>query len=352
MFKKILLIISIFIFSVIVLDSVQAFEVVNNEAPSAYFYTKEFDKLLLDVTIPFDGEDSLSAIVVKNNGTALNLNDLRDVKLWKDAGEVGFQGMGKDEEIGTFTYDYSNYAWYLSDINVAVPSEGLRIFVTTEISSGPTSGRYIQFQIPSLYDENGDGIFGLNDFGIFMESKNNGPDTSVVNSSSQSIRTFTRDSLSPVSAITDPINNLIIDSNSYLIKGVARDQGTSTPAWVKISINDGPWINVNSITSNYLTWEYQWNDIAEGDYVIRTQSADWLGNTELEGDSINVTVQFPQEAPQEPVDDGLIEVPEPIAPPMTIEELREAVREKIKEVQQQIIELLNQLIQLYSAELN
>jgi len=331
---------------------------VNNEAPSAYFYSQEFDKLVLDITIPsgiIGQEDKLSALTIKNNGTARERDDITKFKLWKDAGDPGFQGMGKDEELGTFIYYGPNISWYLSGLNTVVPSNGLRIFVSAEIAKTPTASRFIKMQIPSLYDENGNKTFDLGDAGVFMESKNNGPEIAgLINSFSQTIRTFLIDNLDPVSVITDPENNSVINSLNYAIKGVARDQGGSTPAWVRVSINNGPWIDVNSTASNYLTWEYQWQDIKEGNYTIKTQSADWTGNIETEGDSVNVTVKFPIK--EEPVSDepstGEEDKEESAsAPDGATADKVEQLQEKIKQVQQQIIELLNQLIQLIQEEL-
>jgi hypothetical protein len=322
---------------------------VNNEAPSAYFYSQEFDKLVLDITIPsgiIGQEDKLSALTIKNNGTARERDDIAKFKLWKDAGQSGFQGMGKDEELGTLIYYSPNISWYLSDLNAVVPASGLRIFVSAEIAKSPTASRFIKMQIPSLYDENGNKAFNLGDAGVFMESKNNGPEgtAGLVNSFSQTIRTFLIDNLDPVSVITDPKDRSVITSETYTIKGEGRDQGGSTPAWVKVSINNGSWVDVNSIGSNYSTWEYQWQDIRQGDYTIRTQSADWIGNIEAEGDSVSITVEFPNQPEPKPK-------PEPEPEPEPLTEI-EQLQEKIKQVQQQIIELLNQLIQIYLAQLS
>jgi len=333
---------------------------VNNEAPSAYFYPAEFDKLVLDLTIPSGangGEDKLSAIVIKNNGNAINLSDIEKFKLWKDADEPGFQGMGKDEELGTFTYYASNISWYLNNLEVNVPAEGLRIFISVEISKNATTNRSIQINIPQLNDIDNDGNFDLADSGIFMESKNNSPsDSAIANSYFQTLKTFsTRDNLNPKTVITDPEDNSTITVDNYTIKGMTRDQGTSNPAWVKIGINPSNssgqviWQEVNLTSSNYLTWEYQWQNIAEGSYTIKTQSADWIENTETEGDSVDVVVKFPsQEEPSEEPS----EEESAFAPDGATADKVEQLQEKIKQVQQQIIELLNQLIQIYLEQLN
>jgi len=356
MHKIIITIIFILIlFWITPVDALLSTDFVNHEAPSAYFYPQEFDKLVLDLTIPsgvLGGEDKLSAITIKNNGSAIDLYDIEKFKLWKDADEPGFQGMGKDEEIGVFNYYASNISWYLSGLNIAVPSNGLRIFVSAETSKNLTNRRSVQIKIPQLEDVNGNGSFDLADSGIFMESKNNGPgDSAIVNPYLQTLKTFiTRDNLCPKTVITEPKDNSIINTESYTIKGMTRDQGTSNPAWVKIAINplvnSGQviWQEVDLTSSNYLTWEYQWQNITEGEYAIKTQSADWVGNTETEGDSVKVVVKFSGEELEPELEPEPEPEPEPGPKPLTeIEQLQE----KIKQVQLQIIELLNQLIQIY-----
>ena len=347
-------------------DAVFSTDFINNEAPSAYFYPGEFDKLVLDLTIPSGvngGEDKLLTITIKNNGSAVNLYDIEKFKLWKDADEPGFQGMGKDEELGIFIYYASNISWYLSDLNAAVPADGLRIFISAEISKNATTNRSVQIKIPQLDDINSNGSFDLADSGIFMESKNNGPsDSAIANSYFQTLKTFSnKDNLNPKTVITDPEDNSTITVDNYTIKGMTRDQGTSNPAWVKIGINPLAsseqviWHEVNLTSSNYLTWEYQWQNITEGNYTIKTQSTDWIENTETEGDSVNVVVKFPGEpasAPNGGATAGEEDKEESaFAPDGATADTVEQLQEKIKQVQQQIIELLNQLIQIYLQKL-
>ncbi len=358
--KKILIISIIFILcgsglaQALVLD-----DFVNNQAPSAYFYPQEFDKLVMDLTISsvIDGTDKLSAITIKNTGTTKNRDDIEKFKLWKDADEPGFQGMGKDKELGTFTYYASDISWYLSGLEESVPAEGLRIFISAEIAKNPTSNRSLQIQIPSLSDKNNNGIFDLGDLGIFMESKNNGLiDEAIVNSYSQTIRDFVIDNLAPKTVITDPEDNSIITTESYFIKGVSRDQGGSTPSWVKISINDGDWQEVEAIGSNYSTWQYLWQNYTEGVFTIKTQSEDWIGNRETIGDEITVSVDFPEEPgeeeePEEEAEEEIIEEEVTEEEKLISEMTEQELKAKIIEVQQKIIELLKQLIQLIQSEL-
>ena len=166
------------------------------------------------------------------------------------------------------------------------------------------------------------------------------------------------DDIPPVSSLTAPVVGEIITTSSYTIEGTAFDTGGSTPAWVKVGINN-VWYEADVVGQSFSTWEYQWIDITEGIYIIKTKSADWIGNNETPGEGITVTVAFlpPEEEAEEPAEE-----PEEVeeAPPspeategkaiseMTIEELKA----KIVEIQQKIIELLKQLIQLFQSKIS
>jgi len=350
-----LLILSLFYLPKIAFGFVSS-EVINHQAPAVYFYPQEFDKLVLDLTVPSGtccGTDTLKAITIQNNGLAIDVRDIEKFKLWADEGKTGFQGMGIDAELGTFIFYSQNNSWYLKDLNQAVPQTGLRIFVSAEIGRGATNGTTFQMKIPQLSDQNQSGDFNLGDLGIFLESKNNGPNNgAVINSYQQTIYASTYDELAPKSVVTNPKDNATITNESYKILGVARDQGGSVPKWVKISIND-VWHDATPTSSNYTTWEYNWQNIAEGTYNLKTQSADWLGNVETAGEGITVQVAFPAPPAEEPViEEEIIEEEEEPSEEKPISEMTIAeLKAKIAEIQEQIIELLTQLIQFYQSQI-
>ena len=323
-------------------------EVINHQAEEVYFYPQEFDKLVLDLTIPSgkeNQEDILKAIALQNTGLAIDIREIEKIKLWKDEEKTGFQGMGVDKELGAFTFYSQNNSWYLNNLNQAISAAGLRIFVSVEISRAPTNNKTFQMRIPMLYDQNQNSSFDLGDLGIFLESKNNGPTNgNILNSYRQTIRASIYDELSPKSVITDPNDNSLITTENYKILGMARDHGGSTPQWVKIGIND-VWSEVLPTGSNFSTWEYNWQNIAEGIYILKTQSADWIGNIETINEGINISVAFPADGEEEE-EEGEEEEEKSISE-MTIGELKT----KIAEIQQQIIELLNQLIQVYQSQI-
>lgn len=339
--------------------------VTNHQAPEVYFYPQEFDKLVLDLTIPSGnccGADVLRAITLQNDGSAIDIREIDKIKLWKDEEKEGFQGMGIDKELGTFIFYSQNNSWYLNNVNQSIPAGGLRIFASVEIGRWTADNRTLQMKIPQLSDQNQSGTFDLGDLGIFLESKNNGPITgSIVNSYIQTIKAALYDEFSPKSVITDPKDNSEITTKSYKILGQARDQGSSAPQWVKISIGpsagsgQADWFNVTATGSNFVTWEYNWQNIAEGTYILKTQSADWLGNVEKIGEGVTVNVispapLVPAEEPPAPAEPPAGEeeiIPEKPITQMTVEELKA----KVLEIQQQIIELLTQLIQIYQTKL-
>ena len=352
----------------------------NQQALSAYIYPQEFDNLVMDLIIPsgINGEDKLKAITLENVGTATNLNDIEKIKLWSDAGPTGFQGMEVDKEIGTFIFYGLNNSWYLNDLNETVLAGGLRIFISADITRGTTASKTIQVRIPLLNDANKNSIFDLGDSGVFMESKNNGPaDKEIINSYYQEIRTISIENLPPKTVVTDPKDGTKITTSSYIIKGVTKDQGGSTPAWVKISIND-VWYDVIATSENFATWKYEWKEISEGIYSLKAQAADWIDNVGTTA-PIQITVSFPKEcncsgwvndicgggncqtdqmnqkrtctsagcsAESQCVADKSCIKEKPISE-MTIEELEA----KIVEIQQKIIELLKQLIQLIQQQI-
>jgi hypothetical protein len=331
-------------------------EVTNHQVPETYFYLQEFDKLVSDLTIPsgkVNEADELMAITIQNLGSAIDVREIDKFKLWKDEGKVGFQGMGIDKELGDFIFYSQNNSWYLKDLNQAIPKEGLRIFVSVEIRRGAVDGKTLQMGIPQLSDQNQSDTFDFGDLGIFLESKNNGPtDGVILNSSLQTIKTFLYDFLSPKSVITDPKAGVTITTNNYKILGLARDQGGSTPQWVKIGINN-IWYDVTPTGSNFATWEYNWQNIAEGTYTLKTQSADWIGNIETVGEGITITCAFPAPPVEEKIKEEVKEPPkEETAPEKPISEMTiEELKAKIVEIQQSIITLLNQLIQLLQTQI-
>jgi len=278
--------------------------VTNNEVSASAAYPSQWDVEVLDFTLMPAEDDVFNALTVRNTGLAPSTY-LENVILYLDDGDGIFEGWKRDIEIGNGTYYDQNGIWYWKNLNVAVSKSGKRFFVAVETkNNGKILGdrRTLQFKIPAQNDENADGVFDFaTDAGIFMNSKNNGPENAVLNSAVQTIYKKTVDSLPPVNVITYPSDQEKIAENSLTILGVSRDQGGSTPSLTQINIakegESGSWTEVTATGSNYASWKYDWNDIADGTYTIKIKSSDWVGNNSEEN-GITVTVDT---TPQEPV---------------------------------------------------
>ncbi|MEA3453061.1 MAG: hypothetical protein U9Q96_01860 [Patescibacteria group bacterium] len=259
------------------------------------------------------------------------------------SGTAGYTVGSTDGTIGTLTF---------SGQVVTVPITALANTETITVVYGSGGGG----SSARVQDISGRG--GTVTFTVSAKSSGAGILTAI--SSSPTIEVVERpefDSTPPVSVLTNPINEEIIDSSSYVIKGTAEDSGGATPvgvAWVKVGINN-VWVEARSIGQGYSTWEYVWEDIIEGDYTIQTKSGDWRGNNEVAGESIGITVSFTQE---EDVEDEVVVDEEDTFDEETGDEETEGdikqisemtdteLRAKIIEIQQAILEILIQLVQL------
>lgn len=264
--------------------------VINNGAPILDVYRSEFDQLVMDITIKRSDNtaDTLRALTLRNSGSA-GISTISKVVVWADAGKAGFQGMEVDTKLGEASWSDLNNYWYLSSLNQAVPSEGLRIFASIETATSIPTNVWVQMEVSVLSDSGIAGQFDLGDKGIFLAGVA-GPSEAITNLFIQTLRAYDADIVGPKTVITDPLDSAMITANTYKITGMARDQAGSTPASVKISFDSGAWLEVTPIGANYSTWEYSWVIGADGSYNIKTQGEDWLGNKEPIGSGITVTV--------------------------------------------------------------
>lgn len=273
--------------------------ITNTGAPAVYFYPAEFDRLAMDFTVArADGAaGTFRAITFINDGTARDSYEISKVVVWADAGPAGFQGMEVDEKLGeAVRYEISGY-WYLSGLSKAVPTSGLRLFVSVETASRAAikTQKTVQMRVPAAIDSGTPNQFDLGDWGLFLDGVA-GPSENIQNPGVQTIIPSSTDVSAPKTLVTDPKDGATIATSSYKITGISRDQGGSTPASVKISI--GPvggtenWVEVTSVGANYSTWEYNWTAITNGTYNIKVYGTDWIGNNENPGAGITVTVDL------------------------------------------------------------
>lgn len=299
--KITLFLIGLFSFMPIFVFAFISSDIVNYNAPETYFFQSEFDKLVLDVKIPrgnLGASDVLSAISIKNDGTAKNLEEFNQLVLWQDQGKVGFQGMGVDKKLGAFSFYYDNTSWYLNNLNVEIPLAGLRVFVSADIRQYPTVGRYFRMKIPGFSDLNKDKLFEPGDLGIFLASQNNGPiDGEILNSYSQTMRNYVVDDLAPKVVLTNLSSSSTISQNSFVLLGKARDQGGGSISKVQVSAaleaQSDNWQNaVLQLSGDEYDWTYNWQNISEGNYNIKVRAQDGNENWGY-ADSLSVKADFP-----------------------------------------------------------
>lgn len=292
--KKIIYFLIIILALGLLTNNALAFEsnsLVNLHAPYATFHGGTFDDLVMDFSLITVQPDIVRAMSFRNLGSADNFSHIKYMILWLDQGPLGFQGMGVDKEIGNFDYSSGFKSWYID--NLAEPIEDhLHFYVTVEPYTLIHETATIQMQISALFDDNSNGSFDVGDFGIFLDSGNNGPiDKNLTNNSNQIISDANSDIRGPKIVITNLINDSIINNNNFTINGLIRDQGNHGIKAFAIKIND-QLLSVANYNVLPYQWSYDWQDVADGEYVISLQAYDEWGNfTQTEPITVNVLKQ-------------------------------------------------------------
>ncbi|MFH1561836.1 MAG: hypothetical protein ABIF11_00245 [Nitrospirota bacterium] len=148
---------------------------VNDVLPDS-FKSGESNNLVLDIVIPANGyaEDTLNYLGVENAGTA-DKDDIT-LKLWIDDGDGVFQS-GTDTYLGTMYW--TDALWQKTGIKQTIPIEGLKVFITADITEIAGEGKTIKMRIPIK--------------GIEVLSENDGPvDQPVDNYYSQRIKVYNK----------------------------------------------------------------------------------------------------------------------------------------------------------------
>ena len=251
-----------------------------------YFYPLTFDNLVLDFVIGVDSADTLKTIVIKNEGTALPVNEIERLVLFRDNGDAVFQGFAVDEEIAVATYDYSNSVWVFQNINNAV-SPSARFYVTAETRKNGSNNKSFQFSIPAYSDTDGDGAYDIGDAGIYFTSKVVVPAEKVLNDKIVSFKATTIDSTGPVVIMTNLVAGQTIKDSNFVLTGKGKDQGGGVIEELSVCINTVCAAAINTGTS-FATWEYKWNNIVNGKYSIYLKAKDF-SNNQIETAAITVT---------------------------------------------------------------
>jgi hypothetical protein len=269
---------------------------------SGFVYPQQWDILAINFTLKPSSNDVLNTVTVGNIGLA-PYTYLSEVRLYADDGDGIFEGWQQDTDLGiaAFTPNYmSQYMWYWKDLNVNVPSEGKRFFVTVKIVQDYnliSDRQTVLLILSALNDKNNDGIFDpLDDAGIFMTSKNNGPQNDILSNGIYTIVKTNFDTFAPVSVIKTPIVNAQLSSKQVLITGYAQDQGGGNVDKVDITIkNEIGNILVDKAAATITDpstgkWEYAYTFTANGKYTVLSQGLDGNSNLETPGYSISFNI--------------------------------------------------------------
>lgn len=292
MFKKFLYLSFLLMFLLPNLALAQELTVTVNQVPIGYTYNKDFESLVFDFTMTSPDQDFLKALVLNNFGGYFNLG-IVNLCLYKDLEPTGFQGWGFDENLGCGTWNSMLNYWYWNNLNVELKSSGTRIFAVIETDDLSSTQRYIQIGIQALYDENNNGIFDINDRGYFT-TKTKGPLSQMLNNDVMYLKNNGFDSTAPKAKFDNLTNNQVLDVDSYRILGQAKDRGTSGVSKVQININ-GSWFDT-VLSNGNANWQYEWNNITEGNNQIYLKTTDLSGNSS-ETTALTITYTKPVTPP-------------------------------------------------------
>ncbi len=279
-----------------------------------FVYPRQWDILVMELNLQPAASDTLQVLTVGNRGLAPHTY-LEEVRLYADDGDGVFEGWQKDTDLGAAVkgLDYmSQYMWYWQDLNVSVPVAGKRLFVTVKIARNSSllyDRKTVQMALQAFRDSNSDGVFDpMYDEGIFMASKNNGPQDELLSSGIFTIYKTGWDSLAPQTIISAPTANQQLESRQVVISGLAKDQGDGTLDKVLVTVKNEQGTVLADKVQATLTdweagkWEYAYTFSADGKYTVTSQGVDTNANTETPGSLVTFTI-------------GTTVTPPPVIPP-------------------------------------
>jgi len=161
------------------------------------------------------------------------------------------------------------------------------------------------------------------------------------------------DTTAPTSLVTTPSAATSISGGvEYVLKGLSNDSGGSYVQKVEVSVDGGAtWLTAErdgdiSYTGSY-KWKYAWQNPAAGDYTIKVRATDSKGNRETPSAGVSITVS----GAVTPLLEADTLSPTP-APESGEAGTVEALQAQITTLQQTVLGLLQQLVQLLTAQLS
>jgi len=268
------------ILSLIAFKPVLAFDSLSllyHQTPYSTIHSGSFDNLVMDFSLITIRPDTIRAIALKNKGNADYLNQIKLMSFWVDKSDYGFQGLGIDQHLGDFSYSASCDCWYLQNLDYRIDT-AQRFFVSVTAYSALQKPGTIQMELPQLIDHNQNQSFDVGDLGVFLDSGNNGlEDKYITNTNEQVFTTAAADQLAPKIVVSNLQQQQLINNDHYLINGLIKDQGDSELKEFKIKINSEEFniIDIDPATSQ---WQYAWQGIEDGEYIVSFQASDKWDN--------------------------------------------------------------------------
>ena len=242
-----------------------------------YFYPNTFDNLVLDFNVNSVDGDIINDLVVKNAGSAKLGYEFATVSLWLDDGNGVFDGFGIDENVKSTSSSLSSGLFVFDDIDQTLVVGDNRFFVSVEVRKGGTAGRVFDFYLPKYYDQNANELYDVGDLGFYLEVNNILPTEDLNPTTYTRYKTVAGDPFDPVIVIDNIEEAQVIAESSYVVTGIAKDQGGSFVDVAELCL-DGVCNSVIASTVKYATWEYELTGLIEGTHEVYAKATDFNNN--------------------------------------------------------------------------
>jgi hypothetical protein len=261
----------------------QAATVEVNELTSGPVFFMDFDVLALEFDLEGAQNETLNAITVEHSGSARPNIDFKNLILWLDESEEGFQGWGFDKKLADA--EEVGGVWVFNDLNEFITSSDQRFFVSLE------SGTFIQnknsqFLLSQQNDTNSNGIWEEGERGIFLQGGDAVSNLEERYSSKViSFKDTKADVMPPKGYITNfdappAVTELyVLSGGEITFNGVAKDRGGNVVSSVVVSVN-GTNVVGQSVNGQYDDWTAKYTPTEDlENLAIALKITDSLGQT-------------------------------------------------------------------------
>ena len=257
---------------------------INGAGNNDFIYADTVNNLVLDFTANLSDVDALKALTVINTGSAGIPTEIKKLSLWLDDGNGQFDAYDGDTKIG------ESDSYIFTDLNIALPKGDNRFFVTADLNRSIAASKNLYFGLQKASDNGGNGIYEAGDVGIFFSSGLVLPTSDMNVDKILTIKKSASDIFPPVVYFNNLTKNQVITTSSYLLKGVAYDQGGGSVVEVFVCI-DNQCQKATNKGDSYSAWEYEWANISAGTYKVNVKATDYYGNVK-ESQSLSITANI------------------------------------------------------------